>query len=66
MTSDAHPIDPTLLERARQVLGTSTTEDTLELALSLAIQQANRDQAVDAELARITAGRYSILPVTRP
>lgn len=65
MNSDAHSIDPTLLERARQVLGTSETKDTLELALSLAIQQASRKQAVAAELARFAAGRYRTLPSDR-
>ena len=66
MNPYAHPVDPALLEQARQVLGTADITDTLELALSLAIQQATREQAVEAELARCAAGRYSALPVNRP
>ncbi len=52
-------VDQALLRRAQQVLGTSNARDTLELALSLAIQRASRDQAVESELARFATRRYA-------
>jgi Arc/MetJ family transcription regulator len=61
MTPDEYVVDPDLLATAQQALGTSGATDTLERALALAIQQSNRQQAAEAELARLGAGRYRSL-----
>ena len=58
-------VDAALLERARAVLGTSNTRDTLERALSLAIQEARLRQAIGAEVSRLESGRYCALPEGR-
>jgi len=66
MSPEDHEVDPVLLTRARQVLGTSGRRETLERALALAIQQGNRDQAVQAELVRFSRGRYARLAGEQP
>jgi hypothetical protein len=65
MSPDENAVDHALLERARHVLGTSTTRDTLERALSLAIQQAGRERAALAEAQRFAEGHYQALPRER-
>jgi Arc/MetJ family transcription regulator len=61
MSSTKIPVDQALLAQARRVLGTGSTRDTLERALSLAIQHETRREAVEAELSRFASGHYAVL-----
>jgi hypothetical protein len=65
MNPDEWLVDQALLEQARQVLGSAEIQDTLEQALSQAIQRASRDHAIEAEVARLIAGHYRALPADR-
>ena len=61
MSPEDDVVDPALLSRAAQVLGTSGASATIDRALSLAIQHGNREQAVAAELLRYASGYYTPL-----